>query len=93
AFIQYSRQFTMPLAQLGSMANLLQSGVASAERVFSLLDEEEELTDPDAPLRPESVRGRLEFEDVSFAYSADKPLISSLSLMAEPGQTVAIVGP
>ena len=93
AFIQYSRQFTMPLAQLGSMANLLQSGVASAERVFSLLDEEEELTDPDAPLRPESVRGRLEFEDVSFAYSADKPLISSLSLVAEPGQTVAIVGP
>ncbi|KQR01176.1 multidrug ABC transporter ATP-binding protein [Arthrobacter sp. Leaf141] len=93
AFIQYSRQFTMPLAQLGSMANLLQSGVASAERVFSLLDEEEELTDPDAPLRPESVRGRLEFEEVSFAYSADKPLISSLSLVAEPGQTVAIVGP
>jgi len=93
AFIQYSRQFTQPLAQLGSMANLLQSGVASAERVFELLDTEEQLTDPDAPVTPESTRGRLVFEDVSFAYSPDKPLISSLSLVAEPGQTVAIVGP
>lgn len=93
AFIQYSRQFTQPLAQLGSMANLLQSGVASAERVFELLDTEEQLTDPDAPVKPESTRGRLVFEDVSFAYSPDKPLISDLSLVAEPGQTVAIVGP
>ncbi|KUM33933.1 multidrug ABC transporter ATP-binding protein [Arthrobacter sp. EPSL27] len=93
AFIQYSRQFTQPLAQLGSMANLLQSGVASAERVFELLDTEEQLTDPDVPLKPETTRGRLVFEDVSFAYSPDKPLISSLSLVAEPGQTVAIVGP
>ncbi|WP_400160193.1 ABC transporter ATP-binding protein [Arthrobacter sp. BPSS-3] len=93
AFIQYSRQFTQPLAQLGSMANLLQSGVASAERVFELLDTEEQLTDPDAPVTPEATRGRLVFEDVSFAYSPDKPLISDLSLVAEPGQTVAIVGP
>jgi ATP-binding cassette subfamily B protein len=92
AFIQYSRQFTMPLAQLGSMANLLQSGVASAERVFSLLDESEESVEP-APSGPEFGRGRLVFEDVSFSYSPDKPLISSLSLVAEPGQTVAIVGP
>ncbi|MGP4033383.1 ABC transporter ATP-binding protein [Pseudarthrobacter sp. 1C304] len=93
AFIQYSRQFTQPLAQLGSMANLLQSGVASAERVFELLDTEEQLTDPDVPLKPETTRGRLVFEDVSFAYSPDKPLITDLSLVAEPGQTVAIVGP
>ncbi len=93
AFIQYSRQFTQPLAQLGSMANLLQSGVASAERVFDLLDTEEQLTDPDVALTPEVTRGRLEFEDVSFAYLPDKPLISSLNLVAEPGQTVAIVGP
>ena len=93
AFIQYSRQFTQPLAQLGSMANLLQSGVASAERVFELLDTEEQLTDPDVPLKPETTRGRLVFEDVSFAYSPEKPLITSLSLVAEPGQTVAIVGP
>ncbi|QNE16549.1 ABC transporter ATP-binding protein [Pseudarthrobacter sp. NBSH8] len=93
AFIQYSRQFTMPLAQLGSMANLLQSGVASAERVFSLLDEEEESVEPSPSAEPVFGRGRLVFEDVSFSYSPDKPLISSLSLVAEPGQTVAIVGP
>ncbi|MDQ0000341.1 ABC-type multidrug transport system fused ATPase/permease subunit [Pseudarthrobacter sulfonivorans] len=91
-FIQYSRQFTMPLAQLGSMANLLQSGVASAERVFSLLDEEEESAEPAASSGPVFGRGRLVFESVSFSYSPDKPLISSLSLVAEPGQTVAIVG-
>ncbi|WP_320536658.1 ABC transporter ATP-binding protein [Pseudarthrobacter sp. IC2-21] len=93
AFIQYSRQFTQPLAQLGSMANLLQSGVASAERVFSLLDEEEESAEPLPSAGPVFGRGRLVFEDVSFSYSPDKPLISSLSLVAEPGQTVAIVGP
>ncbi|MGM9471318.1 ABC transporter ATP-binding protein [Pseudarthrobacter sp. YS3] len=94
AFIQYSRQFTMPLAQLGSMANLLQSGVASAERVFSLLDEEEQSPDPVSGVSADGAgRGRLVFESVSFSYSPDKPLISSLSLVAEPGQTVAIVGP
>ncbi|WP_461164452.1 ABC transporter ATP-binding protein [Arthrobacter sp. R4-81] len=93
AFIQYSRQFTMPLAQLGSMANLLQSGVASAERVFSLLDEDEQSPDPADAAAPDGKRGRLVFEDVSFSYSPEKPLISSLSLVAEPGQTVAIVGP
>lgn len=93
AFIQYSRQFTMPLAQLGSMANVLQSGVASAERVFSLLDEDEESAEPAPSAGPVFGRGRLVFEDVSFSYSPDKPLISGLSLVAEPGQTVAIVGP
>lgn len=94
AFIQYSRQFTQPLAQLGSMANLLQSGVASAERVFELLDTEEQSVDPAALQSPDGrARGRLVFEDVSFSYSPDKPLISHLSLVAEPGQTVAIVGP
>ncbi|MDV2980253.1 UNVERIFIED_CONTAM: ABC transporter ATP-binding protein [Actinomycetes bacterium ARC8] len=93
AFIQYSRQFTMPLAQLGSMANVLQSGVASAERVFELLDESEESEEPAPSAGPVFGRGRLVFEDVSFSYSPDKPLISSLSLVAEPGQTVAIVGP
>lgn len=92
AFIQYSRQFTQPLAQLGSMANLLQSGVASAERVFALLDEDEESPEA-AGLVPAGGRGRLVFENVSFSYSPDKPLISDLSLVAEPGQTVAIVGP
>ncbi|WP_281506860.1 ABC transporter ATP-binding protein [Arthrobacter rhizosphaerae] len=93
AFIQYSRQFTMPLAQLGSMANLLQSGVASAERVFELLDTDEQSPDPAEAATPDGKRGRLVFEDVSFSYSPEKPLISSLSLVAEPGQTVAIVGP
>ncbi|MET3920859.1 ABC transporter ATP-binding protein [Arthrobacter sp. UYEF20] len=93
AFIQYSRQFTQPLAQLGSMANLLQSGVASAERVFELLDTEEQSADPVPSVAPSGGRGRLVFENVSFSYSPDKPLIASLSLVAEPGQTVAIVGP
>ncbi|MCP1410784.1 ABC transporter ATP-binding protein [Paenarthrobacter sp. A20] len=92
AFIQYSRQFTMPLAQLGSMANMLQSGVASAERVFDLLDEEEESAEP-APSGSGVGRGRLVFENVSFRYSPDKPLITDLSLVAEPGQSIAIVGP
>ncbi len=92
AFIQYSRQFTMPLAQLGSMANMLQSGVASAERVFDLLDEDEESIEP-APSEAGAGRGRLVFENVSFRYSPDKPLITDLSLVAEPGQSIAIVGP
>ncbi|TFC14666.1 ABC transporter ATP-binding protein [Cryobacterium algoritolerans] len=93
AFIQYSRQFTQPLAQLGSMANLLQSGVASAERVFDLLDGEEQSPDPKPAETPPTVHGRLAFEDVSFRYTADQPLIEHISLIAEPGQTVAIVGP
>jgi ATP-binding cassette subfamily B protein len=93
AFIQYSRQFTMPLAQLGSMANLLQSGVASAERVFELLDTDEQSPDPQAAQSPRELRGRLAFEDISFRYTSETPLISGLSLVAEPGQTVAIVGP
>jgi ATP-binding cassette, subfamily B, multidrug efflux pump len=96
AFIQYSRQFGMPLSQLASMANILQSGVASAERVFELLDAPEERADPvDAPASGDarSVRGRVEFDEVSFAYRADQPLIHDLSLIAEPGRTVAIVGP
>ncbi|MBD1544402.1 ABC transporter ATP-binding protein [Arthrobacter sp. IA7] len=92
AFIQYSRQFTQPLAQLGSMANLLQSGVASAERVFELLDEEEQSAESTGAAASGG-RGRLVFENVSFSYSPDKPLITDLSLVAEPGQTVAIVGP
>ncbi len=93
AFIQYSRQFTQPLTQLAGMINLLQSGVASAERVFRLLDEPEERAEPcDAP-RPDPVRGRVVFEDVSFSYLPDEPLIEHLYLVAEPGQTIAIVGP
>ncbi|HTB69306.1 MAG TPA: ABC transporter ATP-binding protein [Steroidobacteraceae bacterium] len=93
AFIQYSRQFTQPLAQLGSMANLLQSGVASAERVFEVLDADEERADPLDARSAETSRGQLAFEKVSFRYTPDKPLIEDLSLIAEPGHTIAIVGP
>jgi ATP-binding cassette, subfamily B, multidrug efflux pump len=93
AFIQYSRQFTQPLTQVASMANLLQSGVASAERVFELLDAKEQEADPASPAVPASRNGRVEFENVSFRYQADQPLIDELSLVAEPGHTIAIVGP
>ncbi|MEU0547468.1 ABC transporter ATP-binding protein [Micromonospora sp. NPDC005979] len=93
AFIQYSRQFTQPLTQLASMANLLQSGVASAERVFAVLDADEQSPDPVQPARVVDPHGRVEFEHVSFRYTPDKPLIDDLSLVAEPGHTVAIVGP
>ena len=93
AFIQYSRQFTQPLSQLGSMANLLQSGVASSERVFELLDAPEQSADADPAQSPSTHTGRLEFERVSFSYDPETPLITELSLLAEPGQTVAVVGP
>jgi ATP-binding cassette subfamily B protein len=93
AFIQYSRQFTQPLTQVASMANLLQSGVASAERVFDLLDAEEQSPEPALPRRPADPRGRVEFERVSFRYLPERPLIDDLSLVAESGHTVAIVGP
>ena len=93
AFIQYSRQFTQPLSQLGSMANLLQSGVASAERVFELLDEPEQTDDPEPAETVPSDASTLEFRDVSFRYVADTPLIDDLTLRAASGSTVAIVGP
>ncbi|WP_435120240.1 ABC transporter ATP-binding protein [Amycolatopsis thermoflava] len=93
AFLQYSRQFTQPLTQAASLANLLQSGVASAERVFELLDAAEQKPDTTSPVLPERRRGRVEFEHVDFSYDPQRPLIEDLSLVAEPGQTVAIVGP
>ena len=92
AFIQYSRQFTQPLTQAASMANLLQSGIASAERVFELLDAPEQAPEQAVPARPERLLGRVAFEHVSFRYDPDRPLIEDLSLEAEPGETVAIVG-
>jgi ABC-type multidrug transport system fused ATPase/permease subunit len=96
AFTQYVRQFNQPLTQVAAMYNTLQSGVASAERVFDFLDEPEER--PDADLRLPSVngqapRGRVEFQHVEFGYRPDTPVIEDLSLVAEPGSTVAIVGP
>jgi ATP-binding cassette subfamily B multidrug efflux pump len=93
AFIQYSRQFTQPLTQVASMANVLQSGIASVERVFELLDAEEQEPDAAEPLTDPRPLGRVEFDHVSFSYNPDRPLIQDLSLVAEPGQTVAIVGP
>jgi ATP-binding cassette, subfamily B, multidrug efflux pump len=93
AFIQYSRQFTQPLSQLGSMANLLQSGVASAERVFELLDAQEQSPDPVPAKIPEHQTGKLVFENVTFGYTPEKILIKDLDLSVQPGQTIAIVGP
>ncbi|WP_326590937.1 ABC transporter ATP-binding protein [Streptomyces sp. NBC_01294] len=93
AFIQYSRQFSMPLTQVASMANLVQSGVASAERVYELLDAAEQEPDAEVPERPRELRGQVTFDKVAFRYEPDKPLIENLSLSVEPGHTVAIVGP
>jgi len=93
AFIQYSQQFSQPLSELGGMAAVVQSGTASAERVFDFLDaEEQEPDDEDAPT-VDGGRGVIEFDHVAFSYSEDRPLITDLSFRVEPGQTVAIVGP
>jgi ATP-binding cassette subfamily B protein len=93
AFIQYSRSFSMPLTQLASMMNVFQSGIASLERVFEFLDADEQSAEAPATVHEEPVRGRVEFRDITFSYYPSKPLIESLSLVAEPGQTIAIVGP
>ena len=92
AFIQYSRQLSTPLMYVASMASVLQSGLASAERVFALLDVEEQTPDLDGRV-VEPVRGLVRFEQVDFSYLPDRPLIRDLSLQADPGSTTAIVGP
>lgn len=93
AFIQYSRQFSQPLTQIGAMVNLLQSGVASAERIFEILDAEEQRPDPVREPAAPPERGHVEFDDVTFRYEPETPVIEDLSLVAEPGHVVAIVGP
>jgi ATP-binding cassette subfamily B protein len=93
AFVQYSRQFNQPVTQVASMANLLQSGVASAERIFELADAAEQTPDPAPTPGAAAVRGRVEFHEVCFRYTPDRPLIDGLSMCVEPGATVAIVGP
>jgi ATP-binding cassette subfamily B protein len=93
AFIQYSRQFTFPIIQVASIVNVLQSAVASAERVFELLDEPEEIADPATPIALPRARGEVAFERVSFRYEPDRPLIDGLDLHVAAGQTIAIVGP
>ncbi|GAA2910802.1 ATP-binding cassette subfamily B protein [Microbacterium keratanolyticum] len=93
AFIQYSQQFSQPLSELGGMAAVVQSGTASAERVFDFLDSEEQDADAENAPTVTGGRGVIEFEHVEFAYDPARPLIRDLSFRVEPGQTVAIVGP
>jgi len=93
AFIQYARQFSQPITQTANIANILQSTMASAERVFGLLDEEEMLPDPADPVVVTEPRGEVRFVDVDFSYKPEEPLIKGLNLTARPGQVVAIVGP
>ena len=93
AMIQYARQFSQPLTHLASMAATFQSGIASLERVLELLDAEEQSAEQEPTVDPAPVRGRVVFEDVHFSYDPDTPLITGLNVVAEPGQTVAIVGP
>lgn len=93
AFIQYSRQFNQPLGELGGMMQMVQSGVASAERIFELLDADEEVADAAPAGSPVRATGLVEFDGVDFSYDPAEPLIEDLTLRVEPGQTAAIVGP
>ena len=93
AFISYSRQFGMPLAQIAGLMNTVQSGVASAERLFELLDAAEEEADRKVSIPMDRAKGEVVFKDVSFRYVDDQPLIENFNLIVKPGQTVAIVGP
>ncbi|RDV11229.1 ABC transporter ATP-binding protein [Arthrobacter sp. RT-1] len=93
AFIQYSREFTQPLGQMAGMANMLQSGVASAERVFEFLDADEQDAETATEHLPPKTDGHVDFKEVTFSYTEDRKLIENLSFTAEPGNTVAIVGP
>ncbi len=93
AMIQYARQFSQPLTHLASMAATFQSGIASLERVLELIDAEEQSPEQELTSDPLPVKGRVVFEDVHFSYDPDKPLITGLNVVAEPGETVAIVGP
>ena len=93
AFMQYSRQFGMPITQLASIANVLQSTVAAAERVFELLDEEEEPADSQDARVLDNPQGRIGLQDVTFGYDAQQPVLRNLNIEVEPGQLIAIVGP
>ncbi len=93
AFIQYARQFTMPITQTANIANIIQSTIASAERVFELLDEPEEVPEEQGRISSDSVKGDIEFRNVRFAYKEDEPLIDNMNIDVKSGQTVAIVGP
>lgn len=93
AFVQYTHQFTQPIGQTANMLNLVQSAIASAERVFEILDEKEEEPDTDKPIKLEKVQGAVVCENVKFSYEKNQTLIEDWSLEVKPGQTVAIVGP
>jgi len=93
AFIQYANQFTQPITQLANIANVIQSTIASAERVFELLDEKEEIADPENPVEITNPRGAVKFEHVRFGYSPENILIEDLNIDVKPGMMVAIVGP
>jgi len=93
AFIQYTQQISHPLAQAAGIANMIQVAIASAERVFTLLDEEEEQEDKDASIQVSSLRGNIEFDHIQFGYDKNQPIIHDVSLNVKEGQTVAIVGP
>ncbi|CAN7499990.1 ABC transporter ATP-binding protein [Paenibacillus sp. LjRoot56] len=93
AFIQYSGQFGMPITQVANIANVIQSTIAAAERIFELLDETEEVLENKVTDSVTHVKGHVQFEDVSFAYKTDTPLIANMNIDVKPGQTVAIVGP
>ncbi len=92
AFIQYAQQFTQPITQLANFANVIQSTMASAERIFELLDEQEEVLEVNAVI-PEGVHGEVEFEHVRFGYKPDSILMEDMNISVQPGQTIAIVGP
>ena len=92
AFIQYSREFSQPISEMAGVANMLQSGVASAERTFELLDEEEERPEPEHPAVLERAEGNIAFEHVSFGYDPDRLLMQDISFTAQPGQKIAVVG-
>jgi ATP-binding cassette subfamily B multidrug efflux pump len=93
AFIQYSRQFTQPIIQTANIANIIQSTIACAERVFEVLDEEEELADAPQARMPEAARGEVSISNMAFSYKPEEPLIKDLSLDVKKGHTIAIVGP
>nr|WP_303243902.1 ABC transporter ATP-binding protein [uncultured Cellulosilyticum sp.] len=93
AFIQYTRQFMQPINQVANIANILQSTVASAERVFDVLDAENEVPEPSIPQVPTHAKGQVTFNHVRFGYNPEKPLMQDISLFVRPGQTVAVVGP
>jgi len=93
AFITYSKQFNQPILQVSQIVNILQSTVAAAERYFEIMEEKEEIQDPENPVAIENPKGKVDFDHVSFRYLPEKPLIEDVNIHVEPGQLVAIVGP